>query len=329
MLQRCHVCGRVDETCKPCEHCGWWFCGKHIDPEQHGCTGLKILRQAAVKPERQEKPEETVMLIPLERETPSLEKPIPPASSPAAGSLLDENLSEGLAMLKWMVFLHLLGNFPIIAALTFLNVITFAIGSLTSLSSLIALNPVVAIELLIRALSFWSFIYNPGDPISILMTIIFMLSLLSVGGIPIVSFVEFNYLLSAFNPFKDYDESFGKPIMLFKIGRAGFLMFPLSLIAMLIEAAVVGRASTTLMLMWVWIIMLALGQIGLALGLFKLRKKLGDSRFSTAATMFIINLVLSLALSPLAVVAGLAGWVLTSLATRAALKRKVSQTVYT
>ncbi|MEM4169937.1 MAG: hypothetical protein QXY99_07630, partial [Thermoproteota archaeon] len=156
-------------------------------------------------------------------------------------------------MLKWMVFLHLLGNFPIIAALTFLNVITFAIGSLTSLSSLIALNPVVAIELLIRALSFWSFIYNPGDPISILMTIIFMLSLLSVGGIPIVSFVEFNYLLSAFNPFKDYDESFGKPIMLFKIGRAGFLMFPLSLIAMLIEAAVVGRASTTLMLLWVWV----------------------------------------------------------------------------
>ncbi|MEM3661120.1 MAG: hypothetical protein QXU11_12150 [Thermoproteota archaeon] len=39
MLQRCHVCGRVDETCKPCEHCGWWFCEKHIDPEQHGCTG--------------------------------------------------------------------------------------------------------------------------------------------------------------------------------------------------------------------------------------------------------------------------------------------------
>ncbi|MEM3906609.1 MAG: hypothetical protein QXZ17_07040, partial [Nitrososphaerota archaeon] len=97
----------------------------------------------------------------------------------------------------------------------------------------------------------------------------------------------------------------------------------------LIEAAVVGRASTTLMLMWVWIIMLALGQIGLALGLFQLRKKLNDSRFSTAATMFIINLVLSLALSPLAVIAGLAGWVLTSLATRAALKRKVSQTVYT
>ncbi|MEM4230178.1 MAG: hypothetical protein QXZ66_10525 [Thermoproteota archaeon] len=45
--------------------------------------------------------------------------------------------------------------------------------------------------------------------------------------------------------------------------------------------------------------------------------------------MFIINLVLSLALSPLAIIAGLAGWVLTSLATKAALKKKASQTVYT
>ncbi|MBO3798311.1 MAG: hypothetical protein QXI42_09720 [Thermoproteota archaeon] len=45
--------------------------------------------------------------------------------------------------------------------------------------------------------------------------------------------------------------------------------------------------------------------------------------------MFIVNLLLSLALSPLAIIAGLAGWVLTTLATRAALKKKASQTVYT
>ncbi|MEM4230173.1 MAG: hypothetical protein QXZ66_10500 [Thermoproteota archaeon] len=39
MLQRCHVCGKTGGDCKPCGYCGWWFCGKHIDPEQHGCTG--------------------------------------------------------------------------------------------------------------------------------------------------------------------------------------------------------------------------------------------------------------------------------------------------
>lgn len=39
MLQRCHVCGKMDESCKPCEYCGWWFCEEHIDPEQHECTG--------------------------------------------------------------------------------------------------------------------------------------------------------------------------------------------------------------------------------------------------------------------------------------------------
>jgi len=39
--------------------------------------------------------------------------------------------------------------------------------------------------------------------------------------------------------------------------------------------------------------------------------------------MFIINLLLSLALSMLAVIAGLAGWALTSPATRSVLKKKV------
>lgn len=33
------MCGKSGEDCKPCEHCGWWFCEKHIDPEQHDCTG--------------------------------------------------------------------------------------------------------------------------------------------------------------------------------------------------------------------------------------------------------------------------------------------------
>jgi len=40
--------------------------------------------------------------------------------------------------------------------------------------------------------------------------------------------------------------------------------------------------------------------------------------------MFIINLLLSLALSMLAVIAGLAGWALTSPATRSVLKKKDS-----
>ncbi|MEM3660366.1 MAG: hypothetical protein QXU11_08135 [Thermoproteota archaeon] len=184
MLQRCHVCGRVDETCKPCEHCGWWFCEKHIDPEQHECTGLKILRQAAVKPEQQEKPEQTGMPIPLTREAPLLEKPVAVPRPEAAGSLLDENLSEGLGKLKWMIFFYLVGNFPLIAVLIFLNVITFVISSFSIFISLLISEPSFAMEFIVKVLSFWSFIYNPGDPISILMTIIFMLSFLAVGGIP-------------------------------------------------------------------------------------------------------------------------------------------------
>jgi len=44
-LQRCHVCGRTNETCKPCPYCNWWFCEQHLDPEQHDCTGLKALRK--------------------------------------------------------------------------------------------------------------------------------------------------------------------------------------------------------------------------------------------------------------------------------------------
>jgi hypothetical protein len=56
LLQRCHVCGRTDETCKPCPYCNWWFCGQHLDPEQHDCTGLKIMGKPvdASKPEKQE-----------------------------------------------------------------------------------------------------------------------------------------------------------------------------------------------------------------------------------------------------------------------------------
>lgn len=49
MSQRCHVCGRVEESCKPCQYCGWWFCEQHLDPEQHECTGLKIMRKADYK----------------------------------------------------------------------------------------------------------------------------------------------------------------------------------------------------------------------------------------------------------------------------------------
>jgi hypothetical protein len=59
----------------------------------------------------------------------------------------------------------------------------------------------------------------------------------------------------------------------------------------------------------------------LVAGLLELRRNLGDSRFSAVASMFIPNLVLSLALSPLAAIAGLAGWVLTNLATGSTLKK--------
>lgn len=159
------------------------------------------------------------------------------------------------------------------------------------------------------------------------MAVLFVLVLLAVGGGLMVLAIEYGHLLPAFKSLRKHDESFGKPLMLVKIECIGPVVLLLGLVVMIMEASTGRSVSTTPLLFWIGILMLAIGQIGLIAGLFKLRRKHDDSRFSIAAIMFILNLLLSLALSPLAVIAGLAGWILTSLATSAALKKKGSQTV--
>jgi len=76
------------------------------------------------------------------------------------------------------------------------------------------------------------------------------------------------------------------------------------------------------LLLWVVVILLILGQIGLATGLLKLGRKYSVSKFSICAYMFLLNIILSLALSPVAVIVGLIGWVLTFLAANSALKKR-------
>ncbi|MEM2562029.1 MAG: hypothetical protein QXT06_06850 [Candidatus Bathyarchaeia archaeon] len=214
-----------------------------------------------------------------------------------------------------MILLYVFGS-PVIGVLAFM--LTIGSATLTGLG--------MPTEFLMVFLSLWPAVYSLGGfgAMSLFMATIFMLVLLSVGGGLMVLAIEYSNLLPAFKSLRRYDESFRKPLVLVEIGCIGPVMLLIGLVAMVMEASTGRPASTTPLLFWIGIMMLVIGQIGLAAGLFNLRRKLGDSRFSTAAVMFIINLLLSLALSMLAVIAGLAGWALTSPATRSVLKKKDS-----
>lgn len=64
--------------------------------------------------------------------------------------------------------------------------------------------------------------------------------------------------------------------VLAEIGCIGPVMLLLALTAMVMESASGKTVSTIPMLLWAGIILLVVGQIGLATGLFKLRRKLDN-----------------------------------------------------
>ena len=306
LLQRCHVCGRTDETCKPCPYCNWWFCGQHLDPEQHDCMGLKIMG----KPVDASKPEKQETLVPLVKQTSYSKSPAPVAEK-AGESVLDENLVKGLGKLNKLLLIYAIGS-PVGSMIAFTLAVSFA-----SLS----FGP--SLPLLSMIMSLWPMLYGLGfTTLGVFLGALFMLILLAVGGGLMILFLQYGFLLPAFRSFRKHDESFGKPLLLVGAGCVGPLMLLTAIIAMLMGSASGKPVSNTpIMLFWIGVALLAVGQIGLVAGLLKLRRKLGNPRFSAAATMFILNLVLSLALSPLAAIAGLAGWILTDLATGSALKK--------
>jgi len=277
-----------------------------LDPEQHDCTGLKIMR----KPVDASKPEKQETLVPLVKQTPYSKSPAPVAEK-VGESVLDENLVKGLGKLNKLMLIYAIGS-PVGSMIAFTLAVSFA-----SLS----FGP--SLPLLSTIMSLWPMLYGLGfTTLGVFLGALFMLILLAVGGGLMVLFLQYGFLLPAFRSFRKHDESFGKPLLLVGAGCVGPLMLLTAIIAMLMESASGKPVSNTpIMLFWIGVALLAVGQIGLVAGLLKLRRKLGNSRFSAAATMFILNLVLSLALSPLAAIAGLAGWILTDLATGSALKK--------
>lgn len=306
VLQRCHVCGRTGEDNKPCPLCEWMFCEKHLDPEEHDCISMKKLKTTRPRLEPRETPG------PVSRPVESAEGFLANVVREPKESVIDENLSRGINRLSWMLLLYLVGS-PLAGAV----ILVSAAGFMTLIGFTIPR------EFLTMVLSLWFPLQSLPGEFSLLAAPVLMVFLLAVGGGLTVFAIGYGLLLPAFWSLRKHDESFKSPLTLVKIGCSGPVTLLLAIIILATEVSSlkpVSNIPTTLF--WAGAALLVIGQIGLVAGLFKLGGKLENSKFSAAAAVFTVNLLLSLLLSPLAIVAGLTGWVLTLAASRAALKKK-------
>ncbi|MEM2088005.1 MAG: hypothetical protein QXF52_04945 [Thermoproteota archaeon] len=220
------------------------------------------------------------------------------------GGSSNQDLIKALNRLKSILFLYVIGS-PLSAA-PLLMIFGIAVG------------------LPNMAVSLWSILYVLESPLPLFIGALFAIILLAVGGGIVVVVIEYSSLLPAFRALRRHDPSFTKPLILVGVGCLGPAVLLLAFLVMVGEAASGRPVSIAPLLLWVGVILLILGQIGLATGLLKLRRKHGVSKFSMAAYMFLLNIVLSLALSPVAVIVGLVGWVLTFFAAGSALKKEGS-----
>jgi len=182
----------------------------------------------------------------------------------------------------------------------------------------------IAVGVPSMAVSFWTILNVFEDSLQLFIGALLAMALLAVGGGITVVAIEYASLLPAFRALRRYDPSFTKPLMLVGVGCLGPVVLLLALLVMAGESTGRSPVSIASLLLWVGVILLILGQIGLATGLLKLGRKYDVSKFSTSAYMFLLNIILSLALSPVAVIVGLIGWVLTFLAANSALKKEGS-----
>lgn len=306
MLQRCHVCGRTGEEYKPCPLCEWVFCEKHLDPKEHDCISLKKLRTTRLRLEHRETPG------PVSRPAESAEGFLTNVTREPKESVLDENLAKGLNRLSWMLPLYIVGS-PLAGAM----ILIFAAGFMTLIGFTIPR------EFLTMVLSLWFPLQGLPGGLSLVAAPILMVFLFAVGGGLTVLAIEYGLLLPAFRSLRKHNESFKIPFTLVKIGCAGPVFLLIAIIILATEVSSWKPVSTIpTILFWTGVALLVIGQIGLVAGLFKLGGRLENPRFSAAATIFTVNLLLSLLLSPLAILAGLIGWVLTLAASRSALKKK-------
>ncbi|MEM4610257.1 MAG: hypothetical protein QW190_05170 [Thermoproteota archaeon] len=306
MLQRCHVCGRMSEDYKPCPLCEWVFCEKHSDPEGHDCISLKKLRTTRPRLEHRETPG------PVSRPAESAEGFLANVARGPKESVLDENLAKGLNRLSWMLPLYIVGS-PLAGAI----ILILAAGFMTFIGFTIPR------EFLTIVLSLWFPLQGLPGELSLIAAPILMVFLFAVGGGLTVLAIEYGLLLPAFGSLRKHDESFKIPFTLVEIGCTGPIILLLAIIILAADISNWKTASTIpTILFWIGTALLVIGQIGLVAGLFKLGGKLENPRFSAAAAIFTVNLLLSLLLSPLAILAGLIGWVLTLAASRSALKKR-------
>jgi hypothetical protein len=263
------------------------------------------------KPVDASKPEKQDTLMPLVKPTPYPKSPASVIEQKAGGSVLDGDLIKGLEKLNKLLLIYIVGS-PLGNIIAFILAISFASLSL-------GLSP----QLLGMILSLWPILHGLSfTPLEVFLGALFMLMLLAVGGGGLmILFFQYGYLLPAFRSLRKHDESFRNPLLLVGVGCIGPLMLLLTIMAMIMESASGKPVLVAPVLFWMGITPIVVGQGGLIVGLLKLRRKFDDSRFSAAAIMFSINIVLSLALSLLAVIAGLVGWILTCLATGSALKK--------
>lgn len=300
------MCGRTSEDYKPCTLCEWVFCEKHSDPDEHDCISLKRLKTTRLGLEHRETPR------PVSRPAESAEGFLANVTREPRESVPDENLAKGLNRLSWMLPLYIVGS-PLAGAV----ILIFAAGFTTLIGFTIPR------ELLTMFLSLWFSLQSLPGQLSLIAAPILMVFLFAVGGGLTVLAIEYGLLLPAFGYLRKHDTSFKTPLALVKIGCTGPVILLIAIIILATEVSnwkPVSTIPTALSLAGA--ALLALGQIGLVAGLFKLGRKLEKPRFSAAAAMFTVNLLLSLLLSPLAIVAGLIGWILTLAASRAALKKK-------
>jgi len=133
----------------------------------------------------------------------------------------------------------------------------------------------------------------------------------------------FAYLSPSFSKLREYDEpSFGTPSRMVTIGYVvGFALLIVAPAVLLSMRSAGGLAALVpfLAVLLIAMLFILVGQIGLAVGMFRLRDRLGEALFLAAGILFIIGIVIS--------VLNFVAWILVYVATGSVLRRMTAKTL--
>ncbi|GEM_PF-1161828 len=164
------------------------------------------------------------------------------------------------------------------------------------------------------------------------LAIIIVLVLVLIASSILFLIAIYVKLIPAFSDLSLYKpDSYSTPSTFIKIGYIGFpIVLILAIIAAVIIAAsgmIETAAATAVGLIFLAFILLAIGDIGVIIGLFRLKNDTGDSLFQVAAILLLIALILQFvpgiigAASP---ILSIISWVLIYVAAKSSLARILS-----